>query len=78
MIYNWLLHKIYYIPYKQYRGSYARHQIPALIETVAAEGSLSSAARKLFLTQSALSHQLKEIELQMGTQAFHRVNKSWL
>ena len=46
-----------------------------LIETVATEGSLSGAARKLFLTQSALSHQLKEIELQMGTQAFHRVNK---
>jgi LysR family transcriptional regulator for metE and metH len=46
-----------------------------LIETVAAEGSLSGAARKLFLTQSALSHQLKEVEVQMGTQAFHRVNK---
>jgi LysR family transcriptional regulator, regulator for metE and metH len=46
-----------------------------LIETVATEGSLSGAARKLFLTQSALSHQLKEIEIQMGTQAFHRVNK---
>ena len=46
-----------------------------LIETVASEGSLSGAAKKLFLTQSALSHQLKEIELQMGTQAFHRVNK---
>src|SRR6185295_11113448 len=39
------------------------------------EGSLSGAAKKLFLTQSALSHQLKEIEWQMGTQAFHRVNK---
>lgn len=46
-----------------------------LIETVAAEGTLSEAARKLFLTQSALSHQLKEIESQMGTPAFHRVNK---
>jgi LysR family transcriptional regulator for metE and metH len=46
-----------------------------LIETVATEGSLSGAARKLFLTQSALSHQLKEIEMQMGTEAFHRVNK---
>ena len=46
-----------------------------LIETVASEGSLSGAAKKLFLTQSALSHQLKEIEWQMGTQAFHRVNK---
>jgi LysR family transcriptional regulator for metE and metH len=46
-----------------------------LIETVASEGSLSGAAKKLFLTQSALSHQLKEVEQQMGTEAFHRVNK---
>jgi LysR family transcriptional regulator for metE and metH len=46
-----------------------------LIETVATEGSLSGAAKKLFLTQSALSHQLKEVEQQMGTEAFHRVNK---
>src|SRR5437868_2098825 len=46
-----------------------------LIETVALEGSLSRAAKKLFLTQSALSHQLKEIETQIGTEAFHRVNK---
>ena len=46
-----------------------------LIETVATEGSLSEAAKKLYLTQSALSHQLKEIESQMGTPAFHRVNK---
>jgi LysR family transcriptional regulator for metE and metH len=46
-----------------------------LIESVATEGSLSGAAKKLFLTQSALSHQLKEIEMQMGTEAFHRINK---
>src|SRR6476646_5088997 len=46
-----------------------------LIESVAAAGSLSGAAKKLFLTQSALSHQLKEIEMQMGTEAFHRINK---
>jgi LysR family transcriptional regulator for metE and metH len=46
-----------------------------LIEMVATEGSLSGAAKKLFLTQSALSHQLKEIEMQIGTEAFHRISK---
>lgn len=46
-----------------------------LIETIAQEGSLSKAAEKLYLTQSALSHQLKEVEGQIGTQAFYRINK---
>ena len=46
-----------------------------LIETVSEEGSLTKAVDKLFLTQSALSHQLKEMETQLGTQIFHRVNK---
>jgi len=46
-----------------------------LIETVSEEGSLTKAVDKLFLTQSALSHQLKEMESQLGTQVFHRVNK---
>ncbi len=46
-----------------------------LIETVSEEGSLTKAVDKLFLTQSALSHQLKEMETQLGTQVFHRVNK---
>ncbi len=46
-----------------------------LIDTVAREGSLSKASDKLHLTQSALSHQLKEIEQEMGVLMFHRVNK---
>ena len=41
-----------------------------------AEGSLAKAADKLFLTPSALSHQLKEIEGQLNTQVFHRINKN--
>ncbi|WP_103069110.1 methyltransferase domain-containing protein [Aquimarina sediminis] len=45
-----------------------------LIDTVAEVGSLKNAAEKLFLTQSALSHQLKEIETRLGTQIFYRVN----
>jgi LysR family transcriptional regulator, regulator for metE and metH len=46
-----------------------------LISTISAVGSLTKAADKLFLTQSALSHQLKEIEEQLGTRVFNRVNK---
>lgn len=46
-----------------------------LIREVAETRSLSKAKDALFLSQSALSHQLKEIEGQLGTQLFHRVNK---
>ncbi|MGL1885164.1 MAG: LysR family transcriptional regulator [Reichenbachiella sp.] len=46
-----------------------------LIETVAEEGTLSKAGIKLHLSQSALSHQLKEIEEELGTLLFRRVNK---
>ncbi len=45
-----------------------------LIDTVAEVGTLKNAAEKLFLTQSALSHQLKELESRLGTQIFYRVN----
>ncbi len=46
-----------------------------LIKEVAETKSLTKAKDALFLSQSALSHQLKEIESQLGTQLFHRVNK---
>jgi LysR family transcriptional regulator for metE and metH len=46
-----------------------------LIETVAREGTLTKAAESLFLTQSALSHQLKEIEDVYGILLFRRVNR---
>lgn len=46
-----------------------------LIREVAEKKSLTKAKDALFLSQSALSHQLKEIESQLGTQLFHRVNK---
>lgn len=46
-----------------------------LIDVVAQEGSLSKASGKLHLTQSALSHQLKEIEQELGIEMFHRINK---
>ena len=46
-----------------------------LVKTVAEEGNLTSAGKKLFLSQSALSHQLREIENKFGTPIFQRVNK---
>lgn len=46
-----------------------------LIREVAETQSLTKAKDTLFLSQSALSHQLKEIESQLGTPLFHRVNK---
>jgi SAM-dependent methyltransferase len=45
-----------------------------LIETVSRVGSLTKAAEKLFLTQSALSHQVKELENALGMQVFYRMN----
>lgn len=46
-----------------------------LVKEVAEKGSLSKAKDSLFLSQSALSHQLKEVETQLGAPLFHRVNK---
>ncbi|MEP1093726.1 MAG: LysR family transcriptional regulator [Cyclobacteriaceae bacterium] len=46
-----------------------------LIREVAETKSLTKAKDALFLSQSALSHQLKEIETELGTPLFHRVNK---
>ena len=46
-----------------------------LVKEVAEKGSLTKAMDSLFLSQSALSHQLKEIENQLGAPLFHRINK---
>ena len=46
-----------------------------LIETVANEGNLSKAVSKLHVSASALSHQLKDLESELGVSLFHRVNK---
>ncbi len=46
-----------------------------LIKAIAEEGSITKAIDKLHLTQSALSHQLREAEYQLGTQLFYRINK---
>ena len=49
-----------------------------LIKSIVEEGSISKAIGKLHLTQSALSHQLKEAEYQLGTKIFLRQNKKLL
>jgi LysR family transcriptional regulator for metE and metH len=46
-----------------------------LIREIAEKGSLTKATDSLYLSQSALSHQLREVESQLGTSLFHRVNK---
>ena len=46
-----------------------------LIKAIVEEGSITKAIGKLHLTQSALSHQLKEAEYQIGTSIFLRSNK---
>src|SRR5688572_10702671 len=60
-----------------------RHYIPAMVSlkqlrtvrAIAEEGSLTRAARRLYVTQSALSHQLSLLERQLGVPVFHRVGK---
>ena len=46
-----------------------------LVRAVAALGGLTSASRELHLTQSALSHQLRDVETRLGTPLFLRVGK---
>lgn len=46
-----------------------------LIREVARNKTLSKAKDNLHLSQSALSHQLKEVETQLGTKLFHRQKK---
>lgn len=49
-----------------------------LINTIAEEGSIANSSGKLFLTQSALSHQLKDLEEQLGFKVFHRTRNKWV
>ena len=46
-----------------------------LVRAVTAAGSLTGAGSVLNLTQSALSHQLRDIESRLGTPLFLRVGK---
>ncbi|MCD8416958.1 LysR family transcriptional regulator [Tenacibaculum finnmarkense genomovar finnmarkense] len=46
-----------------------------LINVIVKEGSITRASEKLFLTQPALSHQLKKLEEEIGLKIFNRLNK---
>jgi LysR family transcriptional regulator for metE and metH len=46
-----------------------------LVEAIAAEGGLTRAGERLHLTQSALSHQLKDIEARLGAPLFLRLKR---
>lgn len=46
-----------------------------LVKSIVEQGSMAKAKERLYLTQSALSHQLKEAENRAGTALFERVGK---
>lgn len=48
-----------------------------LIRTIAEEGNISNSVNRLFLTQSALSHQLREVEERLGFKIFVRSRNNW-
>src|SRR5436190_20447543 len=49
-----------------------------LVRAVATEGTLTHAAKRLYLTQSALSHQLAELEREAGGAVLVRVGRRML
>lgn len=49
-----------------------------LVIAIADEGSVTKASHRLHLTQSALSHQLRDLEERLGTKLFLRANKKML
>src|ERR1700741_1927056 len=59
-------------------ASYLEVRHLKLVETVATEGGLTKAANRLHVTQSALSHQLRDIEDKLGTPLFLRLKKKML
>jgi LysR family transcriptional regulator for metE and metH len=49
-----------------------------LVEAIAGEGTVTGAGRRLHLTQSALSHQLRDVEERLGAPLFHRISKKMI
>ncbi|GGG12552.1 XRE family transcriptional regulator [Dokdonia pacifica] len=48
-----------------------------LIKAIQEEGSLANSSERLFLTQSALSHQLRDLEERLGFKVFYRSRNKW-
>ncbi|MEO1096534.1 MAG: LysR family transcriptional regulator [Bacteroidota bacterium] len=48
-----------------------------LIKSIQEEGNIANSADHLFLTQSALSHQLREMEDRLGFKVFNRGRNKW-
>src|SRR5262245_31176262 len=46
-----------------------------LVQEIAQLGGVTSASKRLYLTQSAVSHQLLDLERRLGTPLFHRAGK---
>lgn len=46
-----------------------------ILEAIAETGAFTNAAKKLFITQSAVSHAVAELEKQAGTALFERLPK---
>jgi LysR family transcriptional regulator for metE and metH len=49
-----------------------------IIKTIADEKGITKSLDKLFLTQSAVSHQLRDIEERLGVKLFYRTKKQWI
>jgi LysR family transcriptional regulator, regulator for metE and metH len=49
-----------------------------LVETIAVEGAMTRAAARLYMTQSALSHQLAGLEEALGVSLFRRVPRGMI
>lgn len=48
-----------------------------LIKSIEEEGNIANSSEHLFLTQSALSHQLREMEGRLGFKVFNRSRNKW-
>ena len=48
-----------------------------LIKTITEEGNIANSSGRLFLTQSALSHQLRDLEERLGFKVFLRTRNKW-